>query len=190
MVIKSKKGNYELVTVFKDAFNLEKFEEAYIEELFDKYPYIVGDISDDILRLKGFSLDPKKPNYYKNINQYIAKSCNYECPYYVLRRIKDLHELESLKDKTPDIKQQEEHFTLEKENFDKESLVLESTPKSKPHIVIDINRINEVPIGKLPQDLKIEDEKEENVTSIVSSEGFVPVKREYNRKNNRKKDRR
>lgn len=59
MVFKSKKGYYEIITNFKNAFNLANFEEAYIEECFDKYPYVVGDLSDNILRLKGFSTDAK-----------------------------------------------------------------------------------------------------------------------------------
>lgn len=189
MVIKSRKGNYELVTVFKDAFNLEKFEEAYIEECFDKYPFIVGDLSDNILRLKGFSLEPKRPNYYKNIDNYLAKSCAFEAPYYILRRIKNPNELESLKDKEPQIIALPKRESITKENFDKDSLVLEQSEKNKPNIVLDLNRINEVPLGKLPADLKMtEDREENNVTTVVASEGFVPIKRE--RRNNRKKDHR
>lgn len=189
MVVISKKGNYELMAVFKDAFNQELFEEAYIEELFDKYPYIVGDLSDGLLRLKGFSLDPKKPNYFKNIKLYIEKSCAFECPYYILRRIKDKNEITSLKETKPNVVSTPSHLTIEKENFDKETLVLETSKKNRPNIVLDLNRINNVPIGKLPQDLKTEEEKEDNTTSVVASDGFVPVKRDFNSRN-RKRDRR
>ncbi len=191
MTIKSRKGLYEIVAVFKDAFNLEKFEECYIEECLDKYPYIVGDLSDGLLRLKGFSFDARKENYYKNIPAYLEKSCVFEAPYYILRRLKDETEYEKLKDKPINIIPIPNHLVIDKENFDKESLNLESSKKNKPNIILDINRINEVPLGKLPLDLKENDEVlDNNVTTVVASEGFVPVKREFNnRKNYRKKGR-
>lgn len=191
MVIKSRKGTYELVAVFKDAFNLEKFEECYIEECLDKYPYIVGDLSDGLLRLKGFSLDGKKDNYYKNMRSYIEKSCVFEAPYYILRRIKNLKEVESLESKEPNVVPVPQHLVLNKENFDKENLVLESSSKNKPNIILDLNRINEVPLGQLPDDLKDDKEQADDVTTVVASDGFVPVKREFNnRKKNRKRENR
>ena len=45
MIIDCKKGKYIVETNFRDAFRLDVFEEKYIEECFDKYIYIVGDIS-------------------------------------------------------------------------------------------------------------------------------------------------
>ncbi len=187
MIIKSKKGNYELLTIFKNSFDLEKFEEAYIEECFDKYPYIVGDISDGILRLKGFSVDSKKSNYYKNIDTYISKSCAFEAPYYILRRIKNPVELETLKDKEPNVIAIPNRETLEKENFDKDSLILESSIKNKPNIVLNIERINNISIGQLPQELRNSDDKEENITTVVSSDGFVPIKREHHHTHKKRK---
>ena len=165
MTIKSRKGLYEIVAVFKDAFNLEKFEECYIEECLDKYPYIVGDLSDGLLRLKGFSFDARKENYYKNIPAYLEKSCVFEAPYYILRRLKDESEYEKLKDKPINIIPIPNHLVIDKENFDKENLNLESLKENDE--VVD-----------------------NNVTTVVASEGFVPVKREFNnRKNYRKKGR-
>ncbi len=188
MVIKSRKGIYELVSVFKDAFNLEKFEEAYIEECFDKYPYIVGDLSDGLLRLKGFTTDSKKENYYKDIPSYIEKSCVFEAPYYVLRRTKNANEIDSLKDKEVNNIPTPKHLVIEKENYDKENLILENSNKNKPKIVLDMNRINEVPLGKLPSELAVNEDEKDDVTTVVASEGFVPPKRDFN--NNRKKNRR
>ena len=45
MLIDSKKGKYKVESNYRDAFRLEVFEEKYIEECFDRYLYIVGDIS-------------------------------------------------------------------------------------------------------------------------------------------------
>ena len=59
MVFKSKKGYYQLIADFKKAFDIEIFEHTYVEECFDRYPYIVGDLSDGKLRLKGFTTDDK-----------------------------------------------------------------------------------------------------------------------------------
>jgi len=54
MLIKSSKGLYKVEKNYREAFNLEMFQDKYIEECFDKYQYIVGDFSSNILRLKGF----------------------------------------------------------------------------------------------------------------------------------------
>ena len=56
---------------------------------------------------------------------------------------------------------------IEKENFDKESLVLKSTPKGRPHIVLDLRKINELPRGYLPQDLKEEAIKENSKNNQI-----------------------
>lgn len=88
MIIETKFGNFELLRNERDAFALDKFEARYLPEYFDKYAYLVGDIADDILRLKGFSLDSKSPNYFHYIPEYIIESCAYNCKYYILKRIK------------------------------------------------------------------------------------------------------
>ena len=71
-------------------FDIVKFEARYLPEYFDKYAYLVGDIADDILRLKGFALDAKSKNYFHYIPEYITESCAYNCKYYVLKRIKNI----------------------------------------------------------------------------------------------------
>lgn len=88
MNIECKDRKFELIKNVKDAFNQEDFESKYMEELFDKYDYIVGDISSSILRLKGFSGDEKKSNSYKTIPDYLIEACAYNCAYYILKRIK------------------------------------------------------------------------------------------------------
>lgn len=216
MLIKCPKGYYHLERNFRDAFNEEAFCEAYLEECFDNDLYIVGDISAGLLRLKGFNNDPKSPNYYGFIDDYLEVSCVIGSPYYVLKRIKE-SDYDKLKDNEKLSKTDESGFvinTLEKENFDKESLVLNSNPKEKPNIDIDMKKINSIPQGKLPEYLK-EDKKEQKESSsfnkidssaqvqsyVSSSNGFDPSKvqnrgnnfnrnrnKENNKDNNNKKN--
>ncbi len=87
-MIVTKFGEYEIVENVLEAFDLAVFEEKYIEEVYDKYTYVLGDISGGILRLKGFSSDPKSKNSHLNIPTFLEESCAYSCPYYVLKRKK------------------------------------------------------------------------------------------------------
>ena len=89
MIIETKFGKFELLKNERDAFNLDVFEKRYLPEYFDKYVYLVGDLADDILRLKGFALDSKSVNYFHYIPEYITESCAYNCKYYVLKRVRD-----------------------------------------------------------------------------------------------------
>ena len=89
MIIETKFGKFELLKNERDAFDITNFEAKYFPEYFDKYVYLVGDIADDILRLKGFSLDSKSNNYFHYIPEYITESCAYNCKYYILKRIKN-----------------------------------------------------------------------------------------------------
>ena len=79
---------YQILKNYRDAFNEEAFVGKYIEECFDKYMYIVGDISSGILRLKGFDTNPKSKNYYGFIEDYLEISCAFGCPFYIMKRIK------------------------------------------------------------------------------------------------------
>ena len=100
MIIETKFGNFELLKNERDAFDIAKFESKYFPEYFDKYVYLVGDIADDILRLKGFSLDSKSINYFHYIPEYITESCAYNCKYYVLKRIKNNQQNNKKRDET------------------------------------------------------------------------------------------
>lgn len=155
MLVKTVKGMFHLQKNYKEAFALEEFESKYIEECLDKYLYIVGDLSSNILRLKGFDNDPNSPSYIKNVDDYLEFSCAYGCPYYVLRRVTN----EESYNRLPEHKKKvntEARFSITpivKENFDKESLVLKSTPKVKANVVIDMHKINYIPKGELSADL-------------------------------------
>lgn len=87
MIVETNKGTYEVIKNIKEAFDVKAFEDRYIEECFDKYEYLVGDVSSGILRIKGFSLNDKENNV-KTIPDYLNESCAYGCPYYILERKK------------------------------------------------------------------------------------------------------
>ena len=207
MLIKSNKGLYKLERNYRDAFNLEAFQEKYIEECFDKYQYIFGDFSANILRLKGFDDNPNSNNYYKNIDKFIEESCAFGCPYFVLSRIHSENEFKSLEKNDTDPITIDSRFditTIKKENFDKESLVLATTPKTDVNVVIDPTKLNSIPKGTLPNDLveiikndkaqnnnqrknnsSAQKEKEPEQTFVSASPDFDPSKKEKKGKFNR-----
>ena len=161
MVIKTSKGFYEVLKNVREALNIEKFEEAYLEEYFDSYEYIVGDIASEILRLKGFN---KADGSFNKIPEYLAESCVFKCGFFILRRINEAEYNKLLayyKDHpNKNLSIGDDHVeTMEKINYNKEGLVLESTSPIKPNIVLDMNRINKVKTFPLPADLK--DDKED-----------------------------
>lgn len=210
MLIKSSKGLYKVERNYRNAFNLETFQEKYIEECFDKYQYIFGDYSSNILRLKGFDTNPSSSSYYKNIDKFIDDSCAFGCPYFVLSRIHSEKEYQELEAKDSDPITEDARFNItniQKENFDKESLILKVTPKDKANIVIDSSKLNNIPKGSLPPDLAeiakneknqnnqrktIVEKKEPEQTFVSSSPDFDPSKKEkrnnkFNRYNNNRK---
>jgi len=87
MIIETKKGPYAIIKNIRDAFDIVAFEERYIEECFDRYEYLVGDVSSGILRIKGFNSNSAESNI-RSIPDYLNESCAYGCPYYILQRIK------------------------------------------------------------------------------------------------------
>ncbi|MGM9970767.1 MAG: YutD-like domain-containing protein [Anaeroplasma sp.] len=202
MLIKCAKGMFLVQRNHRDAFNLDAFIEKYIDECFDKAAYIVGDISSTILRLKAFDLDPKSDSYFGNIDNYIDVSCAFGCPHYVLKRIKNEEEYKHLEKTMKNAVPQKGKIEINpivKENFDKESLVLKSTPKVKPNIILDSKKINAIPKGELPKDIKdyiiqqdnqpqqVKQEAEvETQTYVSASPDFDPTKKENYRKNKNK----
>lgn len=88
-IIETTVGTYELIDNHKDAFDIVKFQERYVEEIYDKYEYIIGDISSEILRLKGFYEDTRQPQNIKDIPMYINETCNYNTAFFILKRVKE-----------------------------------------------------------------------------------------------------
>lgn len=89
-IVETTKGLYELVHNYKDAFDIAKFQDRYVEEIYDKYEYIVGDVSSEVLRLKGFYKSLKKQQNIKDIQTHLNETCNYNSGYYILKRIKEI----------------------------------------------------------------------------------------------------
>ncbi len=76
-------GNFILVKDFKEAFELKTFSERYVDYL-DHYIYIVGDVSGEKLRLKGFAQKDKD-----RIFDYLMESTTPNAPYFILKRRKE-----------------------------------------------------------------------------------------------------
>lgn len=76
-------GEFELIKNYRDAFVLDDFNKRYTD-VFAIYPYLVGDYSAGILRLKGFSKNGKT-NSVKQVPDYLVESCAMNCPYYIIK---------------------------------------------------------------------------------------------------------
>ena len=211
MVVNSSKGMYFVQKDVRNAFNQEAFESKYIEECFDRYQYIVGDISSSILRLKGFTDDKNSDNYIGKVEEYLETSCALGCPYFILRRIHTNQEFEAYSKRETETASTISVASMNKIAFNKDELVLESSVKNNPRIVLDINRINEMPKGYKTKDIEqfinedniqmqnnkkqnYKEQKEEvieNATTYVSSSSdFDPSKKKaFNHNRNRNKNR-
>lgn len=81
---------YKLIENHKDAFDLELMESRYTDYLL-KYDYIVGDMSYQKLRLRGFYEDYRKgiPIDMKisNLEDYLVEYCSFGCQYFVFERV-------------------------------------------------------------------------------------------------------
>jgi len=80
-MIETEFGNFDVIKDYKEALEVKVFNEKYVNYL-DKYMYIVGDYSADMLRFKGFNEEN-----YKTIPDYLIESCTPNAPYFVLKRI-------------------------------------------------------------------------------------------------------
>ena len=80
-MIETDHGKFDIIEDYKEALEIKVFNDRYVNYL-DKYRYIVGDYSADMLRLKGFTEDN-----YKTIPDYLMESCTPNAPYFVLKRI-------------------------------------------------------------------------------------------------------
>ena len=81
-MIETEHGNFEIIKDYKEALEIKTFNERYVPFL-DKYTFIVGDYSADMLRFKGFS-DEKS----ETIPDYLMESATPNAPYFILKRIK------------------------------------------------------------------------------------------------------
>ncbi|MDF2607531.1 MAG: hypothetical protein K0S34_1727 [Bacillales bacterium] len=82
--------DYEVIEDKRNAFSEEKLRERYSDVL-SRYDYIVGDISHEQLRLRGFFEDsnPKASFDTKisTLNEYLLEYCNFGCAYFVIKKV-------------------------------------------------------------------------------------------------------
>lgn len=92
MIIQTGQHYFEVIENYREAFNQEIFDHRY-SEILDRYPYIVGDIGFEQLRLRGFFEDNKKGSEvnkrFSTIQDYLLEYCNFGCAYFVLRRLNE-----------------------------------------------------------------------------------------------------
>ena len=81
-MIETEVGNFEVLKDYKEALEIKAFTDRYVPFL-DKYMYIVGDYSSEMLRFKGFT-----ESNYETIPDYLMESCTPNAPYFVLKRLK------------------------------------------------------------------------------------------------------
>lgn len=90
-IIEVENSKYEIITDYKNGFDLEEFTSCYTD-FFEDYDYIVGDIAYSKLRLKGFyeskNKKAKKINDFKYLDKYINEDCAVDCKYFILKKIK------------------------------------------------------------------------------------------------------
>ena len=77
---------FTLVENIKDAFDVTAFNQRFSEVL-TKFDYIVGDWSNEQLRLRGFYKDDRTEEKLEKISRlpdYLLEYCSYGCAYFVL----------------------------------------------------------------------------------------------------------
>ena len=89
--IKLDNNTYDIIENKNDCLNKEDLENKYTD-YFNDYDYILGDISYNKLRLKGFcNKNNKKFNNINDINnkeKYLKELCAYNCNYFLLKKVK------------------------------------------------------------------------------------------------------
>ncbi|WP_297952069.1 YutD family protein [uncultured Lactobacillus sp.] len=84
---------YSLVVNERDALDLETLRKKY-DPYLDQYDYLVGDVSSEHLRLKGFYKDGARTAIDKKemaIVDYLTEYCNPGGPYFILELTNPLH---------------------------------------------------------------------------------------------------
>ena len=89
-MIEIEKNKYELIKDYKNAFDLEEFQNKCTDFFYD-YDYIVGDIAYGKLRLKGFYDEKNKKvnkiNNFKNVDKYLKDYCANDCKYFIVKKV-------------------------------------------------------------------------------------------------------
>ncbi|MBD5431082.1 MAG: YutD family protein [Lactobacillus sp.] len=133
--IKINKQLYRIRINRGDAIDLEVLRKKY-DPYLDQYDFLVGDISSDHLRLKGFYKDnvrtaiDKKEN---TIADYLIEYCNPGTDYFVLELIAPVHhhKIYSKDNKRKFQKRRPNNHTYHKNNFKKRRVHKTKLPKRK-----------------------------------------------------------
>ena len=83
---------FEVLENERDGWNEEEFKARY-SDILNKYDFVVGDWGYGQLRLRGFFDDHNRKSTYdtkiSTLSEYLYEYCNFGCPYFVLRRVKE-----------------------------------------------------------------------------------------------------
>lgn len=94
-------AKYKIIENNRESIDLEALENRYTS-FFEKFHYIVGDLSKDQLRLKGFYKDDQKnvPIDLKinTVEDYLAEYCSYGCSYFIIERLDDIKNFQPYND--------------------------------------------------------------------------------------------
>lgn len=135
--LKINKQLYRIVINSGDAIDLETLRKKY-DPYLDQYDFIVGDVSSEHLRLKGFykdivrtAIDRKE----KAIADYLLEYCNPGSSYFVLELISPVHHYTNRNYERRDSKYHRKHYSNNKKhyknNFKKKRVHRTKFPKKK-----------------------------------------------------------
>ena len=87
-LLKSDDCQFTVLENHKDALDATRFGKRF-SEIMLKYDYIVGDWSNDQLRLKGFYEDgrpnTRKTERISRLSEYLREYCAFGCAYFILK---------------------------------------------------------------------------------------------------------
>ncbi len=75
--------SYQLIKTHK-VDNWEELLTSRYVALFDKYDYIVGDVSANVVRITGFY----ESNFQKKSSYHLKRRCAYDAPYFIVKKKK------------------------------------------------------------------------------------------------------
>lgn len=107
--IKINEQLYSIIVNERDALDLDTLRKKY-DPYLDQYDYLVGDVSSEHLRLKGFYKDAARTSIDKkemSIVDYLTEYCNPGGPYFILKLTHPLHFYQHQKKRSYDYHERE-----------------------------------------------------------------------------------
>ena len=126
---------YELVENYRDAFDLEQFQNRY-SDILQRYDFIVGDMGYGQLRLRGFFYDDNKNAPYEwkigTLDDYLYEYCNFGCAYFVLERVTgSVGVYHRPRKNNNNKKKKSQHYMSEKKGKTNKKMTLKKNKKTK-----------------------------------------------------------